>query len=110
MGSSLTVIPLPNEFFDRPIAHRGLHDCDSKFGYGRSENSFAAFKFAMNKGYGIEVDIQLSADGIPMVFHDTNLLRLLRVNKRISDLTLNSLKNCVCPIMKKYQHLTSFSN
>ena len=53
-----------------PVAHRGLH------GNGRSENSVAAFAAAIAKGYGIELDIQMSADGEAMVFHDYELSRL----------------------------------
>jgi len=53
-----------------PIAHRGLH------GEGRSENSVAAFDAAIEKGYAIELDIQMSADGEAMVFHDYELSRL----------------------------------
>ena len=62
MGNLLTVIPLPESFLNAPIAHRGLHDCGGMFGSGRSENSIAAFSSAIERGYGIEVDIQLSAD------------------------------------------------
>lgn len=59
-------------FLDRPIAHRGLHDP----GAGRIENSRAAMRAAVAAGYGIELDLQLSADGVAMVFHDTALGRL----------------------------------
>ena len=93
MRRPLTVVPLPDEFFQSPIAHRGLHDCDGRFGFGRTENSFAAFRSAINHGYGIEVDIQLSADGVPIVFHDTCLKRLLKIEKKVSELTVKSLKN-----------------
>ena len=92
MRRPLSFVPLPNEFFVSPIAHRGLHDCDGRFGSGRTENSFAACMFAMMEGYGIEVDIQLSEDGVPVVFHDDSLKRLLRVNKKVNELPLNSLK------------------
>lgn len=92
MRGPLAVIPLPNIFFDAPIAHRGLHDCDGMFGSGRSENSFAAFRMAIEHGYGIEVDIQLSADGVPIVFHDYTLKRMFRINKKVSDLPLEVLK------------------
>ncbi len=53
-----------------PIAHRGLH------GAGAPENSRAAFAAAAAAGYAIELDVQLSADGVPMVFHDDTLDRL----------------------------------
>lgn len=54
----------------RPFAHRGLH------GPGRIENSRAAFEAAVAEGFGIELDVQASADGVAMVFHDEKLDRL----------------------------------
>src|SRR3954469_19661549 len=54
----------------RPFAHRGLH------GEGRIENSRAAFAAAIAAGHGIELDVQASADGEAMVFHDAELGRL----------------------------------
>lgn len=58
--------------FARPIAHRGLHDRNQ----GRIENAPAAFAAAIEAGFGIECDLQLSADGEAMVFHDFVLDRL----------------------------------
>jgi glycerophosphoryl diester phosphodiesterase len=55
----------------RPFAHRGLH------GDGRIENSRAAFLAAIAAGSGIELDVQASADGEAMVFHDADLARLV---------------------------------
>lgn len=63
---------LPDAFLARPIAHRALHDRAA----GRPENSRAAVRAAIERGYGIEIDLQLSADGVPMVFHDADLPRL----------------------------------
>ncbi|WP_375257083.1 glycerophosphodiester phosphodiesterase family protein [Citreimonas sp.] len=63
---------LPQEFLARPIAHRALHDVRA----GRPENSRAAIRAAIDGGYGIELDLQLSADGQAMVFHDYDLGRL----------------------------------
>jgi glycerophosphoryl diester phosphodiesterase len=59
--------------FLRPIAHRGLHDMHS----GVIENTAAAFRAAIEKGYGIECDLQAASDGMPMVFHDSKLERLM---------------------------------
>ena len=56
----------------RPIAHRGLHDAAA----GVIENTATAFKAAIAGGYGIECDLQLSADGEAMVYHDAALGRL----------------------------------
>lgn len=58
-------------FFDPPIAHRGLHRPG-----GPVENSLPAFAAAIDAGFGIELDIQPSADHEPMVFHDDTLERL----------------------------------
>ncbi len=63
---------LPAGFLTRPLAHRGLHDRAAL----RPENSVAAFLAARDAGYGIELDLQLSADGQAMVFHDDTLERL----------------------------------
>jgi len=63
---------LPAAFLDTPIAHRGLHDRDA----GRIENSHSAIRAAVGRGFGVELDLQLSADGEAMVFHDATLDRL----------------------------------
>ena len=63
---------LPDAFLSRPIAHRAYHDKTQ----GRPENSRAAIRAAVDAGYGIEIDLQLSADGQAMVFHDYDLTRL----------------------------------
>jgi glycerophosphoryl diester phosphodiesterase len=64
--------PLPPEFLTVPITHRALHDRSA----GRAENSLAAVEAAVSAGYGIEIDVQLSADGAAVVFHDDDLARL----------------------------------
>ena len=56
----------------KPIAHRGLHDMNRT----RFENTLSAFKAACTAGFAIECDVVLSADGVPMVFHDLTLERL----------------------------------
>ncbi|WP_029321960.1 glycerophosphodiester phosphodiesterase family protein [Butyrivibrio sp. AE3004] len=58
-------------------AHRGLHDNNST----TPENSMAAFKKAVDAGYGIELDVQLTKDGIPVIFHDFTLARVARYNE-----------------------------
>lgn len=55
---------------EHDYAHRGLH------GAGIPENSRAAFAAAMAGGYGVELDVQRSGDGLPVVFHDDTLDRL----------------------------------
>jgi glycerophosphoryl diester phosphodiesterase len=61
-----------NRLFDRPIAHRGLHDPTA----GIIENTGPAFEAAIAHGYAIECDVQLSSDGEPFIFHDDDFDRL----------------------------------
>ena len=63
---------LDPRFLDAPIAHRALHDGNVAI----AENSWEAIDLAISHGYGIEIDIQLSADEVAMVFHDYVLDRL----------------------------------
>lgn len=68
-------------------AHRGLH------GNGVPENSMAAFRLALENGYGIELDVHLLADGHLAVIHDASLLRTAGVDVKIEDLTTRELTN-----------------
>ena len=68
-------------------AHRGLHNKELP------ENSLGAFKNAVDNGYGIELDIQLSKDNIPMVFHDATLERMCGARGNLSDYTCYELKS-----------------
>lgn len=68
-----------------PFAHRGLH------GAGVPENSLAAFTAAVSAGLGIELDVRLSGDGVPMVHHDPTLLRSCGVQHRVQELTAAEL-------------------
>lgn len=71
------------------IAHRGLHDP----GHGVEENSLPAFEAAIKHGYAIETDVQLSADGEAMVFHDHVLDRLTSETGCISNFTATELNS-----------------
>lgn len=71
----------------RPIAHRGLHD-----GSGAIENTATAFTAAIAGGYGVECDLQISADGEAMVHHDDTLGRLTEGGGRLADLSAAELK------------------
>ena len=73
---------------ERPIAHRGLHDASA----GVIENTTPAFEAAMAAGYGIETDLQISADGEAMVHHDDALGRLTDGSARLADLTAADIK------------------
>jgi glycerophosphoryl diester phosphodiesterase len=75
-----------DHLFAPAIAHRGLWSPD-----GPPENSLGAFQAACAAGYGIELDVQLSADGEAMVFHDGGLKRMTGLDARLSDLTTAQL-------------------
>ena len=66
-------------------AHRGLHR------KGVPENSMAAFKAALDGGYGIELDIHLTKDGDLAVIHDTSLKRTAGADVKITELTSGEL-------------------
>lgn len=68
-------------------AHRGLH------GEGVPENSMAAFRAALEAGYGIELDVHLLKDGTLAVMHDSALKRTTGCNGNIEDLTAGQLKD-----------------
>lgn len=67
---------------ERPFAHRGLH------GGGRIENSRAAYEAAIDNRFGIELDVQATADGFACVFHDEDLGRLTDQQGWLRDRTL----------------------
>ena len=68
-------------------AHRGLH------GNGVPENSMAAFRASLEKGYGIELDVHLLKDGNLAVIHDSLLNRTTGEAGHVEDLTTEDLKN-----------------
>ena len=72
----------------RPYAHRGLHDADM----GIVENTAGAVRAAIAANYGIEIDVQISADGEAMVHHDDVLGRLTEGEGRLDSLTAAELK------------------
>jgi len=78
---------LPDAFLSRPIAHRALHDHSD----GRPENSREAIAAAIAAGYGIEIDLQLSSDGVAMVFHDYHLARLTAATGAVAQRTAAEL-------------------
>ena len=67
-------------------AHRGLHSETVP------ENSLPAFKLAVEHGYGMELDVQITADGVPVVFHDNTLSRMCGIDRGIHDYTLEELE------------------
>lgn len=69
-------------------AHRGLHNNESD----APENSMTAFRKAVANKFGIELDVQLSKDRVPVVFHDFTLKRMCGVEGKVCDYTLEELK------------------
>lgn len=68
-----------------PLAHRGLHDDVVP------ENSLAAFAAARDVGVGVELDVRLSADGVPVVVHDETLVRVAGRSDAVAGLTAAEL-------------------
>ena len=68
------------------IAHRGIHEKEIP------ENTISSFKEAIKKNYIIELDLRLSKDNEIVVFHDENLKRLFNIDKNISDMNYESIK------------------
>lgn len=79
----MTPVNAPSWLIERPIAHRGLHDSAN----GAIENTLRAAEAAIAGGFAIECDIQLSADGEAIVFHDETLERLTDATGPLSALT-----------------------
>ena len=77
-----------NELKGLYIAHRGLHNNDN----GIPENSLLAFQKAIEKGYAIENDIHLTADGRVVVFHDDTLNRMTGANGLVCEKTFEELR------------------
>lgn len=69
------------------FAHRGYFDNESD----APENSLLSFEKAIEKGFGIELDVQLSSDGVAMVFHDADLERVCGVKGKIWEYTAEEL-------------------
>ncbi len=79
----MTAVNAPSWLVERPIAHRGLHDRAK----GVIENTLQAAEAAIAGGFAIECDIQVSADGEAIVFHDETLDRLTNASGPISALS-----------------------
>jgi glycerophosphoryl diester phosphodiesterase len=77
----------PDWLTARPIAHRGLHDRAR----GVIENSASAAEAAVAQGFAIECDVQLTADGEAVVFHDFTLERLTSGFGRVDAMTAQAL-------------------
>ncbi|MEA5012162.1 MAG: glycerophosphodiester phosphodiesterase [Angelakisella sp.] len=71
----------------KSYAHRGLHNTDA----GIPENSLPAFEHAVKNGYGIELDVQLTADHCLVVFHDDDTQRMCGKQLIVSQSTMDEL-------------------
>lgn len=87
-------------FLTYNYAHRGLHDAVNP------ENSLGAFRKAVDHGYGMEFDVQLSGDGIPFVFHDDSLLRVCGVDAVAQERKMQELQ---LPLYGSEQTIPRFS-
>ena len=75
-------------FYGVHYAHRGLFDNETE----APENSMNAFQKAVDAGYGIELDVQLSKDDVPVVFHDASLKRMCGVDGKVWEYTFEELQ------------------
>ena len=78
------ILPFAQTF----VAHRGFFDNDSD----APENSLAAFQKAVNNGFAIELDVQLTSDGKLVVFHDADLKRMCSDDRLLRDCTYEELQ------------------
>lgn len=83
-------------------AHRGLHDNESE----APENSLPAFKKAVKAGYGIELDVQLTKDRVPVVFHDFTLERACGKPGKVYEYTYEELHQF--PLFQSNERIPKF--
>ncbi|MGN0995468.1 MAG: glycerophosphodiester phosphodiesterase family protein, partial [Candidatus Ventricola sp.] len=96
--------PDPAPLLSRDYAHRGLHDNASD----APENSMAAFRRAVEAGYGIELDVQLTRDRVPVVFHDESLSRMCGVPGNVRDYTFDELVQF--PLLRSAERIPRFED
>ena len=83
------ITPRPmHEFKGWHYAHRGFHDNKTD----APENSAKAMRLAVEKGYGIELDVQLTKDEKVVVFHDATLKRVCGVDASVNSMTYEELQ------------------
>lgn len=75
-------------FRKKYFAHRGLYDN----AHDAPENSMEAFRRAVEAGYGMELDVHVTRDKVPVIFHDFNLKRMCGVDGVIEDYTYDELQ------------------
>ncbi len=84
----------------KPIAHRGLHDENAE------ENSPAAFENAIKAGYAIETDLQMTSDGVVVVFHDDDLSRMTGLRGNIQEIDYEYVR--YAPLGKSKERMPTF--
>lgn len=85
-------------------AHRGLHDNETD----APENSMPAFKKAVEAGYGIELDVQMTKDGQVVVTHDFHLRRICGADVQVNELTYGELQKYM--ILKSQERIPLFTD
>ena len=88
------------KFISYKYAHRGLHK------EGVPENSLEAFKRAAEGGFGIELDVRLSSDGVLMVFHDDTLERMTEEEGRVDKRCASELREI--KLLGTDEHIPTF--
>lgn len=79
-------MPAPAWLLEKPFAHRGF------FNDARPENSLAAIDAAVSAGFPIEIDVQVTADGQAVVFHDWNLQRLTGRDAKVKEVSAAEIR------------------
>lgn len=72
---------------NKAVAHRGLHDNKVY-----PENSLAAYKNAIDHGYGIEMDVWLTNSNVLVMHHDPSLKRTANQDMKVLDIDTNNLE------------------
>lgn len=95
------------------VAHRGLFDNEK----GIPENSLPAFVRASEQNFAIETDVQQTADGVLVVFHDDTTDRMTGHKGRVSDLTFEELRklrllntDCTIPTFEEFLRAANGAN
>lgn len=80
-------MPAPDWLLEKPFAHRGF------FNDARPENSLSAIDAAISAGFPVEIDVQVTADGQAVVFHDWNLKRLTGIDAKVKDVSAADIRH-----------------
>lgn len=89
----------PEWMREYPYAHRGLH------GEGVDENSLSSFRLAAERKCAIELDVRLTADGIPVISHNNSLYKTTGKKALISNLRYDEL--IMYPLLKSGENIPS---